>query len=479
MSAETGRRGAARGRRAAPAAAAAALLFLAAPAAIAGAQPSGSDRAEPPPVNMAALPTPAEVDTIPYVAQNQVGPATQAVECVTRASDEAPEVEASPPGQRRLRITEAQEFATGRGQTVAVIDSGIAPHPRLAGRLADGGDYIEGRTALVDCDGHGTPVAGIIAASRDPATGFVGVAPDANLLSIRQGSGSYETRVLNLQTGREDTRIAGDTTSMARAVVRAVQQGATVVNISEAACFPVSQARQLGAADLQAAVRFAADSNVVVVVAAANESEDCNQNPEGQVSTISAPGWFDDDVLTVAATDETGGPADFSINGPWVDVAAPGTGIVSLDAASSGLASANLTADGPAPIQGTSFSAPYVSGLAALVRERFPQLSARQVMERIQQTAQHTAGPGGRDQALGFGMIDPVAALTEVLPSEQGVVPAPQPAQLQDFRLPPPEDPLPRTVALAGSGAAVGLLGITLAIVYTVKWYRRRQEPAT
>ncbi|HEU0090221.1 MAG TPA: type VII secretion-associated serine protease mycosin [Pseudonocardiaceae bacterium] len=464
--------------RAALGAAAVGLLSLAGPAWPVTAQefrPPGV----PPPVNQAELPTPAEVNTRPYVVHNevtqQIGPVQQTAACVQRSVNTQMDIEAEPTNQQRLRIRQAHQFATGRGQVVAVIDSGVQPHPRLVDRLLDGGDYIENHSGLFDCDGHGTAVAGLIAAAPDAGTRFVGVAPAAKIVSIRQGSASYSVRLRVLATGKEIHTIAGDTVSMARAVVHAVQSGATVINISEAACFP-AEPNQVNAPDLQAAVHYAVEQNVVVVVAAANVADQCEQNDPGVVTTISSPGWFDDDVLTVAATDENGAAADFSMRGPWVDVAAPGTGAVSLDVAGAGLTTVLVSADGErSTIDGTSFATPYVAGLAALVRERFKHLTARQVMHRIEQTAQRSAGPGERSEALGYGIIDPVAALTTVLPEEQGTVPEPPPpGPLTDVALPGREDPQARTVALIGAAGAVLLLGLTGLIVYTLRWHRSR-----
>ncbi|MGH4015371.1 MAG: type VII secretion-associated serine protease mycosin [Pseudonocardiaceae bacterium] len=466
----------------------AALLALAWPAWPVTAQPVGRPPGVPPPVNSAQLPTPAEANALPYIVNNavtqQIGPVEQTTACVQRSPDSAVDStvdstvdpEAEPANQSRLRIRRAHRFATGGGQVVAVIDSGVHPHPGLADRLIDGGDYIENRSGLVDCDGHGTAVAGLIAAAPHPATRFVGVAPSATILSIRQGSAFYSVPLRVLSTGEElRNTIAGDTVSMARAVVRAVALGATVINISEAACF-AAEPDQVNAPDLQAAVHHAVQRDVVVVVAAANVGDRCQQNPPGTVTTISSPGWFDDDVLTVAATDENGDAAPFSMRGPWVDVAAPGTGAVSLDVAGSGLTTTLVDASGgSSTINGTSFATPYVAGLAALVRERFPDLTARQVMHRIEQTAQR-AGPGGRSEELGYGMIDPVAALTAVLPEERGSSPEPaSPGKLEDFTLPPPDDPLARTVALVGAALAIGLLGLTLLVVHTIKWHRRHR----
>ncbi|MGQ0716094.1 MAG: type VII secretion-associated serine protease mycosin [Pseudonocardiales bacterium] len=470
-------------RRALLVALVAALLCLAGPGWPVAAEPGVRPPGVPPAVNPAALPTPVSVNALPYIVNNratrQTGPVEQQAACQQPPADSARNVEAEPAAHQRLRIRQAQQFATGRGQRVAVIDSGVAPHPRLADRLIDGGDYIDNRSGLFDCDGHGTAVAGLIAAAPDPATRFVGVAPGAEILAIRQASTFYAVPLRQLDTGQEvRSPITGDTVSMASAVMRAVQLDATVINISEAACFP-AESDQVNAPDLQAAVHYAVEHNVVVVVAAANTSSTCKQNSPGVVTTISSPGWFDDDVLTVAATDDEGDAADFSIRGPWVDVAAPGIGAVSLATSGPGLITELVDAGGQQRrLDGTSFATPYVAGLAALVRDRFPHLTARQVMHRIEQTAQHTAGPGGRSEELGFGMVDPVAALTAVLPEEQDSGPAPvQPAKLSGLQPPPPDNPLPRTVALAGSAAALALLALTLLITHTLKRHHHPHKP--
>ncbi|MGH3511597.1 MAG: type VII secretion-associated serine protease mycosin [Pseudonocardiaceae bacterium] len=459
-----------------------ALLCLAGPAWPVVAQPGDRPPGVPPAVDPSALPAPASVNAMPYIVDNtatrQTGPVEQQAACQQPVADNPQNLQVEPPAQRRLRIRQAQQYATGRDQRVAVIDSGVQPHPRLAGRLIDGGDYIENRTGLFDCDGHGTVVAGLIAAAPDPNSRFVGVAPAAQILAIRQASTFYSVPLRQLDNGQEiHSPSAGDTVSMARAVMRAVQLGATVINISEAACFPAER-DQVNAPDLQAAVHHAVEHNVVVVVAAANTSSTCKQNSPGvPVTTISSPGWFDDDVLTVAATDNNGEPADFSIRGPWVDVAAPGTGAVSLAAGHPGLTTGLVDSHGqPRALDGTSFATPYVAGVAALIRERYRNLTARQVMHRIEQTAQHAGAHGGRSAELGYGMIDPVAALTAVLPEEQGAAPAPvNAAKLSGLHTPPPKDTRPRTVALVGSAAALLLLGLIVVIAQTTKRHHQHR----
>jgi membrane-anchored mycosin MYCP len=175
--------------------------------------------------------------------------------------------------------------------------------------------------------------------------------------------------------------------------------------------------------------------------------------------------------------DENGAASDFSINGPWVSVAAPGTDIISLDPAKPD-ALANQTVDENnkvTAIQGTSFAAPYVAGLAALVRQQYPNLTAKQVMNRIKTTASHPAATGGHDNLVGYGMINPIAALTAFIPAEENI--PPDKAVKVPFEMPPTYERnwTPMQVAMIGSGGGLGLLLLTLFVVRTVR--RNRQDP--
>jgi membrane-anchored mycosin MYCP len=351
-----------------------------------------------------------------------------------------------PTAADRLQLAAVHELATGAGVLVAVIDTGVAPHPRLAGRLRGGGDHLTGGDGLDDCDGHGTAVAGLLAAAPSDGDEVVGMAPGAELLAIRQSSPSHA-----VPSPDGGLRPPGDVASLARAVVRAVEAGADVVNVSGAVCLSPERAARDGAG-LQAALRRATDADVVVVAAAGNTGVGRCAEPDGSgawTGQVALPGWYDD-VVAVGAAGPDDRPAPFTVPGPWVDLAAPGTDLRSL------AVGGGVTAE---PVAGTSFSAPWVAGLAALLRERFPDLSAAEVVARMTATARRPAG--GTDPALGAGVIDPLAALTADLPA----APAsgdPHPG-LPGTRPAPPPAPVPPVDAALG-GMLVAAAGAVLAL---------------
>ena len=353
---------------------------------------------------------------------------------------------------QRLQLAAVHELATGDGQLIAVIDTGIYPHERLGTRLRAGGDYLAGGDGRADCDGHGTKVAGLLAAAPDPDDDLVGIAPAADLLAIRHSS-----RVFEVPGPDGDLRNAGDVRTLAEAIVLAVRQQSKVINISEAACLPPARAAVDGAS-LQAALRYAAQHDVVVVAAAGNAGVG-GCTAAGGPDQVSVPGWYGNDVLTVAAVGPEDAPAPFTVPGPWVDVAAPGTALRSL------AVGGELTSDA---VEGTSFAAPWVAGLAALVRERFPDLTAIQVIDRIRATTRRPAG--GRDDAVGYGVIDPVAALTAE-PAVLSLAAQDRDSPTADLRGTAPVPPPPPPGAPFDVLAVVAMLGVAGA---TTTLLRRR-----
>ncbi len=388
---------------------------------------------------------------------------------------------ATPTPQRLLNLPHAWQFSRGEDQLVAVIDTGVVPHPRLPG-LEAGGDYVAdgGDGISEDCDAHGTVVAGIIAAKPTGEQSFSGVAPEARILSIRQTSALYEI------PGRQDRRPEdppkgyGNIDALASAIRRAADRGASVINISLVSCVPSGQPLADGA--VGAAVRYAAlEKDVVIVVAAGNTDGNCKPSNPGidplkpdadlwnNVTTNVTPARYDDYVLSVGSIDQNGAPSSFTVPGPWLGVAAPGEDIVSLDPRGTGTITGKYENQSFVPLKGTSFAAPYVSGVAALVRARFPELSALDVIKRIEATAHAPAE--GWNPYVGYGAVDPIAALTAEVPK---TLPPKRPAAAQSVQLPiplppPPPDNRARDVALIGSGSVAALLILGMLASFPIR----------
>lgn len=271
-----------------------------------------------------------------------------------------------------LGAAEAWQHSTGDGVVVAVLDSGVAAdHPALAGRVLPGSDHVDGSTdGTVDPVGHGTAVASLIVGHD--GTSAIGLAPDATILPVR---------VLDEQNRYKSA------TTVAAGVRWAVEQGADVINLS------------LGGHGYSAALREALDyamAHDVVVVACTG-----NRPGNGPVTV-----WYparEPGVVAVSGLVWMPGTEprlwEGSVTGPETVLSAPA--VVS-----------GAHPDGSYRLaQGTSFASALVAATAALIRSRWPELSAGDVVNRLVSTARDL-GPAGRDPAYGFGALDPVAALT-------------------------------------------------------------------
>jgi membrane-anchored mycosin MYCP len=470
--------------RAGSACPAVALVFLTVAAQVGMAAPPAL--AVSPPVVDAAAPPPNGTPG-PVQVMEQRGPCN--VSGIIPGSD----VGAPTPSQGVLNLPAAWQFSRGEGQLVAIIDTGVRPGPRL-NNVDAGGDFVESTDGLTDCDGHGTLVAGIVAGQPGPPgqdDGFSGVAPAARLLSIRVTSAKFSPRT----PGGDPTlaRAAIDLEALARAIVHAADRGARVINISAITCLPAD--RTVDQTALGAAIKYAAVEKDAVIVAAAGNSgptgsvaggTSCDSNPLTDLShpddprnwagvtSVSVPSWWQPYVLSVASVAPDGRPSKFTMAGPWVGIAAPGENIASVSNADGGGLANGLPDDHQQLIalSGTSYAAGYVSGVAALVRSKYPSLTAAEVTRRITDTAQN--GPRDPSNVVGAGTLDAVAALTWLVPAagDRGV-----PASVKPVTVPPPpapKDTKPRNVALAGAGVLTLIVVITAA---TVAVLRRRKEP--
>ncbi|GAA4594361.1 hypothetical protein GCM10023107_30210 [Actinoplanes octamycinicus] len=276
-----------------------------------------------------------------------------------------------------LDLADAWTYADGSGITVAVIDSGVdARHPDLAGQVLPGLDLVDGKgNGDTDAVGHGTTVSGIIAGRGDDTVGVVGIAPKAKILPIR---------VLDADNRYDDALI------VAKGLRWAVDHGARVVNLSLGG--------SANSPALAAALDYAFAKDVVVVACTGNVS--ANSSARGVWYPAREPG-----VIAVAGVERNG--TDLwtgSITGKETVVAAPATELV------------GAKPGGYWRVQGTSFAAPMVSGTAALIRSRWPDMPAGEVVNRIIKTAKDRGAPG-RDDMFGFGLIDPTGALTATVPA--------------------------------------------------------------
>lgn len=203
----------------------------------------------------AITPPPIDPGALPPDVTGPDQPTEQRVLCASPTTLPGSGFHDPPWSNTYLGVADAHKFATGAGVTVAVIDTGVDASPRVPAE--PGGDFVDqAGNGLSDCDAHGTLTASIIAGRPAPTDGFVGVAPDARLLSLRQTSEAFEP--VGSQANPNDpnaTPAAGSIRSLARAVVHAANLGVGVINISEAACYKVS--RPIDETSLGASIDYA------------------------------------------------------------------------------------------------------------------------------------------------------------------------------------------------------------------------------
>lgn len=336
-----------------------------------------------------------------------------------------------------LKIAQAHQISEGEGVTVAVIDSGVADHPDLKGNILNGVDAIAGGpgNGRGDDDGHGTAMAGLIAAHGHGAgnkDGALGIAPKAKILPIRDAIG----------------KVQGLDKPVAAGIRWAIQHGAKIINISQ----------DVGDIETLRAVNEAQRAGVLIFGAAGNTDQ--------SDTAVSPPGGFPW-AVAVAGVDQHGNHAPTSVKGPEVELSAPSVKIVST-----GLK--NEWRSGT----GTSDATAIASGVAALVWSKFPNLSAAEVLHRMEATAVDKGEPG-RDPVYGFGVIDPVAALTADVPPLAGPTAKASASPLPSLASPHSAEALPGD---SGTGipmtllvVSFGALILVVIIVVAVMTARRRR----
>jgi thermitase len=271
--------------------------------------------------------------------------------------------------QWNLPVIETEEgWKISRGSkdiTIAVIDTGVdLDHPDLVNRLVEGYNVLGDNHLAEDDNGHGTHVAGIIASETNNHEGIAGLTWYNKIMPIKaMGTEGY-----------------GTTFDIAKGIVWAVDHGADVINLS------LGNYKESNV--LEKAIHYAYNRNVVMVAAAGN---DASKQP-------SYPAAYPE-VLSVSAVNVDGELAEFSNHGSYINISAPGEYIPST-----------YFNEQYAALSGTSMAAPHVAGLAGLVKSANPDLSNKEIMKIIQDSAIDLGRPG-RDIEFGYGMIDVKNAL--------------------------------------------------------------------
>jgi membrane-anchored mycosin MYCP len=343
--------------------------------------------------------------------------------------------------QRQLAPSRVWNLTMGSGQVIAVVDSGVSSTAySLAGAVLTGRDVLNDDGGNSDCLGHGTFVAGLIAARATSGTGLEGVAPKALILPVD---------VID-PVQAESNHPVTSSSAVAAGILYAVRNGATVVDVSTALTPGPSPA-------LQAAVAYALARNVVVVAPVGTATGTTATN------LVSYPAAYPG-VVAVSAVDSSGTPVAAAKKGVRVDVAAPGAGLISIGPRGPG----DIGGDGAA------LATAFVAGTAALVRSYYPQLSAAAVVHRLEVTADRP-GVTLPDPQVGFGTVDPYTAVTTVLPEESGGqaprVPAPPPLRLPAVK---PPDTWPANAAILLCLGVVAILLIGAAAAHIRRHGQRR-----
>jgi type VII secretion-associated serine protease mycosin len=338
-----------------------------------------------------------------------------------------------------LSLTHSHQISEGAGIVIALIDTGVdANHIDLRGNVLPGFDFTSGTTrgvGLIDSDGHGTAMAGLIVGHGHGANGqdgIEGIAPKAQVISLRTSATSIGSGALD-----------------ALALTWAVNHGAAVV------CMP--SAGPIESSQVATAIQHALNANVVVVAAAGNTTEGAR--------TVQYPAAYPG-VLAVGGTDEHGNHSAVSVTGKSISIAAPSDNVPST-----------YKDGGYAVGSGTSSSTAIVAGAAALVRSRFPNLTASQVIDRLTETA-IDKGPPGRDDEYGYGLLNIVGALTAKLPVR---TPSLSPTEVGSSpqAVPPTTTSGARPASRSATTAIVVISALVVLVVATAAWLyaRRRARP--
>ncbi|MGW6569626.1 S8 family serine peptidase [Streptomyces sp. NPDC054975] len=312
-----------------------------------------------------------------------------------------------------MKADQLWKVATGKGVTVAVLDTGVdSTVSELRGKVLPGANFYDagGGDGRTDTERHGTNMAIAIAGSGSNG-GVKGIAPDANVLPVKVG----------------ERATFGLVKHTAKAIRYAVDSGARVINISMAGV-----ADEAEVAAWQAAVDYAEDKDTLIFAGAGNDGRESREYP------AAIPG-----VVAVGALDTNGKVAKFSNYGPHLALAAPGVEIPGLCTADKSRYCAH---------EGTSQATAIASGTAALIWSAHPDWTANQVLRVMMETAGHVGEVPSK--YIGYGSIRPAQVLLEGKgnPGDPNVNPLLAAQQAQSSKSPTPQtSPSPDSTGASGN----------------------------
>jgi type VII secretion-associated serine protease mycosin len=272
-------------------------------------------------------------------------------------------------GWSRVKADQAYDTGYhGEGVIVALLDTGVdTEHPDLAANIIDGWNFVDDNNNITDLDGHGTMVCGVVAAVANNGIGVAGVAPNVTIMPLKVLSES-----------------GGNLFDLSLAITYAADHEAKVIGMSlggNSSRIPMA---------LESAINYAYQKGCVLVAAAGNDG----------TNELFYPAAYDN-VIAVSAIDENDTKASFSNYGDYIDFCAPGVDILTT-----------WTNGTYAYGSGTSFAAPFVTGVVALMLSKYPSLNPENVTATLRAQAEDL-GDAGWDQFYGWGLVDAYAAVTQ------------------------------------------------------------------
>jgi type VII secretion-associated serine protease mycosin len=269
----------------------------------------------------------------------------------------------------------------GKGVVVAVLDTGVDhKHPDLKANIVEGWNFVDNNNETTDLDGHGTHVAGIIAATTNNGIGIAGIAPEAKIMPLKVLSKS-----------------GGAWINLDKAILYAANHGVEIISMSLG-----GQVTTVLSPTVLAAIFIASQKNVTLIASAGNENTNSKSYPAAYPN-----------VIAVSAISKNHSRASFSNYGNYITFTAPGVNILStMPTYPVTLTTQYDLSENYDSLSGTSMACPFVSGVVALLLSKYPSLTPNMVKDTLAAQAMDL-GEKNWDPYFGYGIPDAYMVVTE------------------------------------------------------------------